>query len=213
MDNEQQPKIINHNEMNNCNVFIGDSYGGIFPLPGAEVHITQDLGSHKKTTQTNGDVETKEERHMRKEAVMTAICKRMYFEPHMLGYAENGKRITNEQIAALMRRCLGVATIPPRDNYRSLMEQTWVLLMDERNQCHKEAGEPYFRQTVLNIIGYFTEKGLINGSPLDIAHCVFADADASLAKNVSRGITSNVFPDMLDQVFDYYINQLQHGEF
>ena len=129
------------------------------------------------------------------------------------GYDENGKRITNERVETLLRRCLGVGTIPPKDNHRSVMEQVWVLLMDARNQCHKEAGEPYFRQTVLNIIGYFVEKGLISGTPLDIARCVFSDADVSLAKNVSRGISSNVFPNLADQLLDYYINQLQHGEF
>lgn len=213
MENEQQPKIVNHNEMHNCNVFMGDTYGGIFPLPGAEVTITQNLGPQKKSTQVSGEAETKEERKLRKEAVMTAICKRMYFEPRMLGYDEDGKRITNERIETLLRRCLGVGTIPPKDNHRSVMEQIWVLLMDARNQCHKEAGEPYFRQTVLNIIGYFVEKGLISGTPLDIARCVFSDADVSLAKNVSRGISSNVFPNLTDQLLDYYINQLQHGEF
>ena len=213
MENEQQPKIVNNNEMHNCNVFLGDSYGGIFPLPGAEVHITQNLGPQKKSTQVSGETETKEARKLRKETVLTAIGKRMFFEPRMLGYDENGKRITNERIETLLRRCLGMGTIPPKDSHRSVMEQVWVLMMDERNQCHKEAGEPYFRQTVLNIIGYFVEKELICGSPLDIARCVFSDADVSLAKNVSRGISSNVFPDLTDQLLDYYINQLQHGEF
>ena len=214
MENEQQtPKIVNHNEMQNCNVFMGDTYGGIFPLPGAEVHITQNLSPQKKSTQMSGDAETKEERMMRKEAVMTAICKRIDFGPRMLGYDENGKRLTNERIETLLRRCLGVGNIPPRDSHRAVMEQIWVLLMDERNQCRKEPGEPFFRQTVLNIIGYFVEKELINGTPLEIARCVFSDADISLAKNVSRGISSNVFPNLTDQLLDYYINQLQHGEF
>ena len=213
MDEQQTPKIVNHNEMQNCNVFMGDTYGGIFPLPGAEVNITQNLGPQKKSTQVSGEVETKEQRQMRKEAVMTAICKRMYFEPQMLGYDENGKRLTNERMEMLLRRCLGVSTIPPRDSHRAVMEQVWVLLMDDRNQCHKEPGEPYFRQTVLNIIGYFADKGLISGTPLEIARCVFDKADASLAKNVSRGISSPVFPNLMDQLLDYYINQLQHGEF
>ena len=213
MDEQQTPKIVNHNEMQNCNVFMGDTYGGIFPLPGAEVNITQNLGPQKKSTQVSGEVETKEQRQMRKEAVMTAICKRMYFDPQMLGYDDNRKRITNERIETLLRRCLGVGSVPPRDSHRAVMEQLWVLLMDVRNQCHKEAGEPYFRQTVLNIIGYFADKGLISGTPLEIARCVFSDADVSLAKNVSRGISSKVFPNLADQLLDYYINQLQHGEF
>lgn len=67
MENEQQPKIVNHNEMHNCNVFMGDTYGGIFPLPDAEVTITQNLGPQKKSTQVSGEAETKEERKLRKE--------------------------------------------------------------------------------------------------------------------------------------------------
>ena len=94
--------------MHNCNVFLGDSYGGIFPLPGAEVHITQNLGPQKKSTQVSGETETKEARKLRKETVLTAIGKRMFFEPRMLGYDENGKRITNERIETLLRRCLGM---------------------------------------------------------------------------------------------------------
>ena len=144
---------------------------------------------------------------------MTAICKRMDFDPQMLGFDENSKRITNERLQVLLRRCLGLGSIPPRESHIAVMEQIWVLLMDVRNQCHKEAGEPYFRQTVLNIIGYFVEKGLISGTPLEIARCVFSDADVSLAKNVSRGISSNVFPDYTDQLLDYYISMLKHGEF
>ncbi len=213
MEDDKQPKIVNHNEMHDCNVFLGDSYGGIFPLPGSEVHITQNLGPQKKSTQVSGDIETKEERKMRKEAALTAICQCINFDMHKLGYDENRKRLTNERICQLLRRCLGMGQLPQKDAYRSTMEELWVLLIDVRNQCHKEPGEPYFRQTVLNILGYFVGKGLITGTPLDIARCVFSDADVSLAKNVSRGISSKVFPTHLDEVLNYYINQLLHGEF
>lgn len=213
MENEQQPKIINHNEMRDCNVFMGDSYGGIFPLPGSQVTITQNLGPQKKSTSVSGDVETMEQRKMRKETALTAILQRLDFDTKMLGYDDNGKRLTNEKIGKLLRRCLGLSQIPPKAAYCSTMEQLWVLLIDARNQCHKEPGEPYFRQTVLNIIGYYAEKGLISGTPLDIAREVFKDADANLAKNVSRSISSAVFPDCLDEVLNYYIAQLMHGEF
>ena len=213
MENEQQPKIVNHNEMHDCNVFMGDSYGGIFPLPGSQVTVTQNLGPQKKSTSVSGDVETKEQRKMRKEATITAILQYLDLEPQMLGYDNKHKRITNDRICQLLRRCLGVASIPPRDEYRSTIEQLWVLLMDERNQCRKEPGEPFFRQTVLNIIGYFVEKELISGTPQNIACAIFPGTDANTAKNISRGITSAVFPNHLDEVFNYYITKLLNGEF
>ena len=212
MENEQQPKIVNHNEMHNCNVFLGDSYGGIFPLPGAQVQITQNLGGKKKSTQFEGETESEEERKNRKEAAIAAICKRLDFAPEMLGFDEKHLRLTNERIGYLMKRCLGVGYVPPRKEYLPIMELLWVLLIDDRNQCHKEAGELYFRQTVLNIIGYFASKRLISGAPRDIARAVFADADTNLAKNVSRGISSAVYPEGLAEIFDFYIEKLQHGE-
>lgn len=211
-NDQQQPKIVNHNEMHNCNVFLGDSFGGIFPLPGAQVSITQNLGSRKKPTQTEGKTETEEERRNRKEAAIMSIVKRIDFEPTMLGFDNNKNRLTNERIGYLMRCCLGVGYTPPRKEFLPVMEQLWVLLIDNRNQCHKEAGELYFRQTVLNIIGYYVSKGLITGSPRDIAQAIFPNADTNLAKNITRGISSPVFPEGLADIFDFYIDKLLHGE-
>ena len=93
-----------------------------------------------------------------------------------------------------------------------MMEQLWVLLIDERKQCTKVAGEPFFRQTVLNIFGYFAQEGLLTGSPLEIARAIFADADTNTAKNISRGITSPVFPEELSDMLNFYISKLNNGE-
>ena len=79
MENEQQPKIVNHNEMRDCNVFMGDSYGGIFPLPGSQVTVTQNLGPQKKSTSVSGDVETKEQRFFTRDDIRVAI--KQYFVP------------------------------------------------------------------------------------------------------------------------------------
>ena len=74
---DQQPRIVNHNEMHDCNVFMGDSYGGIFPLPGAQVTINQQLGPQKRNTSIEGKTEPIEQRQSRKEEAISAICKHL----------------------------------------------------------------------------------------------------------------------------------------
>ena len=214
MENEpQQSRIVNNNEMHNCNVFMGDSYGGIFPLPGAQVNITQNLGPQKKSPHTEGKTESADDRQSRKEATIAALCKRLDFTPEMLGYDEQCHKLTNERIALLLRRCLGMSSIPPKEEFRPVMEKLWVLLIDERNQCSKVAGELYFRQTVLNLIGYFVGEELLTGAPRDIARAIFPDTDTNTAKNISRGISSPVFPEGLSDMLDFYITKLNNGEF
>ena len=209
---DQQPRIVNHNEMHDCNVFMGDSYGGIFPLPGAQVTINQQLGPQKRNTSIEGKTEPIEQRQSRKEEAISAICKHLDFAPEMLGYDNLHQKLTNERIALLFRRCLGMSMTPPKEAFRPMMEQLWVLLIDERKQCTKVAGEPYFRQTVLNIFGYFAQEGLLTGSPLEIARAIFTDADTNTAKNISRGITSPVFPEELSDMLNFYISKLNNGE-
>lgn len=214
MEEKENAKIINHNEMHNCNVFLGDSYGGIFPLPGAQVTINQGLGNKKANNDVKeGRVESKEERDARKRRVISIIGKLMNFPKEMLGIDNNGKKVTNERLNVLFARCLGMSSIPPKSEYIPTMEVLWTLLIDERNQCAKVGGEEFFEQTVLNIIGYYVQSGLITGMPQKIAQCLFPHCDANTAKNVSRGITSNVFPRELEEIFDFYINKLKNGEF
>jgi hypothetical protein len=93
------------------------------------------------------------------------------------------------------------------------MEQMWVLLMDKRDKCAKQGSEGFFRQTVLNVIGYFVSCGLLSGLPLDLAKAVFKDADRNIAKNISRNITSTAFPEGMVDVLDLYIDKLMEGEF
>lgn len=209
-----RPKIENH--MENCNVFMGDSYGGIFPLPGAQVTIHQHLDPKKmkkgEGQQTEGKVETAEARDKRKAEVMKAITCRFNFEDENLGYDNKRNRITNERLGTLFRKCFGIGSYPTTAN-KALMEQLWVLLIDDRNQCAKESGEDFFRQTVLNIIGYFAGEEIVCGMPRVIARSIFKDADTNIAKNISRGIGSNVFPEGTAEMLDFYIEKLQDGEF
>ena len=211
---DNTPKIINENHMENCNVFQGDIYGATFPLPGAQVTINQNYGKGQKPTQdvTSGKVETAEEREKRKLEVMRAITAGFDFKDEQLGYDNNRKKITNERIAYLFRRCFGLGSHPTAEN-KAIMEQMWVLLIDKRDKCAKQGGEGFFRQTVLNVIGYFVSCGLISGLPLDLAQAVFKDADRNLAKNISRNITSPVLPVGLVDMLDLYIDKLMDGEF
>ena len=211
---DNRPKIENH--MENCNVFMGDSYGGIFPLPGAQVTIHQHLDPKKmkkgEGQQTEGKVETEEAREKRKANVMNTITEMFAFEDENLGYDNKRKKITNERLGMLFRKCFGIGSHPTAKN-KAIMEQLWVLLIDERNQCAKEPGEDFFRQTVLNIIGYFTGEEIVCGMPRVIARSIFKDADTNIAKNVSRGVGSNVFPEGVADMLDFYIGKLQDGEF
>lgn len=211
---DNRPKIENH--MENCNVFMGDSYGGIFPLPGAQVTIHQHLDPKKmkkgEGQQTYGNVGSKEERDQRKVEVMKAITDKFEFEESMLCYDSQRKKITNERLASLFRKCFGIGYIPPTLERRNVQEQLWVLLMDERNQCSKVNGEGFFRQTVLNIVGYFMTKDLLNGMPLKVAQCLFPDIDNNKVKNLTRAIPDN-FPAGTKEMIDHYIDKLQNGEF
>lgn len=209
-----KPQVYNENHMENCNVFQGDVYGATFPLPGAQVTINQNYGKGQKPTQdvTAGRVETAEEREKRKLEVMRAITDKFDFADEQLGRDNQHKRITNERLAVLFRKCFGIGSYPTSEN-KAIMEQMWVLLMDKRDKCAKQGGEGFFRQTVLNVIGYYVSCGLISGLPLDLAQAVFKDADRNIAKNISRNISSPALPEGLVDVLDVYIDKLMEGEF
>ena len=211
---DHRPKIENH--MENCNVFMGDSYGGIFPLPGAQVTIHQHLDPKMmkkgEGRQVDGKAESQEDREKRKDTVMKAITGRFCFTEEQRGRDYKGKRITNEQLAVLFRRCFGLGRVPPSAANGAIMEQLWVLLIDARNQCPKDAGLGFIPQTVLNIIGYFKQRGLVSGQNRELARVVVKDADTNIAKNIERGLQSNVFPQGTKEMIDHYIDKLMEGK-
>jgi len=211
---DSTPQVYNENHMENCNVFQGDIYGATFPLPGAQVTINQNYGKGQKPAQdvTSGKVETAEEREKRKLEVMRQITAGFDFSDEQLGYDNNHRKLTNDRIAALFRKCFGIGSYPSATN-KTIMDQMWVLLIDKRDKCAKQGGEGFFRQTVLNVIGYYVSCGLISGLPLDLAQAVFKDADRNMAKNISRNITSPALPVGLVDMLDTYIDKLMEGEF
>lgn len=220
MEHDGKIKIENHFEagsMTNCNVFTGTVNGGVFPLPGSQPIINygwekpQQQAAKKEAT-PEVQKETPEERSKRKEKVMKAITALFDFDDNVFCRDNNGNRITNERLATLFRRCFGFGAYPSKE-LMSVIETLWVLLIDKRNKCSKNPNEDFFRQTVLNVLGYYKEKGIICDKKLDLARSVFKDADDSLPKNIERGISSNVFPAKTSELLDLYINKLRKGEF
>ena len=211
---KDRAQIINENHMQNCNVFQGDIYGACFPLPGAQVTIEQHYGKGQTPTSdvTKGQVESAEDRKARKNRVMRAITSQFEFSYQQLGLDNNDKRLTNDRIAILFRKCFGIASHPTSED-RQIMEEMWTLLIDKRDKCAKQGGEEFFRQTVLNVIGYFKFCGLLAGTPLDLAKACFKDADANMAKNIERNIKSNSFPEGAVDIIDHYIDELKEGIF
>ena len=191
MEHDEKIKIENHFEagsMTGCNVFTGTVNGGVFPLPGSQPIIHNFYGGEKpqqqqaaeEVTPVEVQEETPEERAKRKEIVMNAITALFDFDDKFFYKDDNGNRITNERLAILFRRCFGLGAHPSKE-LLSVIDTLWRLLINKRNQCFKNPNEDFFRQTVLNVIGYFREKGIICGNKLDIARCVFKNADDSLA--------------------------------
>lgn len=227
MEHDEKIKIENHFEagsMTNCNVFTGTVNGGVFPLPGSQPTINNFYGGEKphqepkaeevlpeEIQEETPEKETSEERAKRKEDVMNTITALFDFDDKVLCKDNNGNRITNERLAMLFRRCLGFGAHPGRE-LMAVIDTLWVLLIDKRNKCFKYADEDYFRQTVLNILGYFQKKGIIICNKSDILHTIYKKADESLAKNIERGISSNVFPEKTGELFDLYIDKLRKGE-
>lgn len=214
-NNKDNIKIYNENHMENCNVFQGDQYGGIFPLPGAQVTINQHFGKGQKPKQEveDGKVETAEERDKRKLEVLKSITDKFEFSDEQLGRDNKGNKITNQRLAYLFRYCLGYGHIPPSKENRLIIEQIWVLLIDKRDKSPKDVTVGYITQTVLNIIGYFKQNDLIGGQNRDLARVIVKDADTNFAKNISRGISSSSFPAGTAEMIDHYIEKLMEGEF
>ncbi len=224
MEHDEKIKIENHFEagsMTGCNVFTGTVNGGVFPLPGSQPTINNFYDGEKPQQQQTVETvtpevevqeETPEERAKRKESVMNSITALFDFEDKVLCKDDNGNRITNERLAILFRRSFGFGAHPSKE-LMSVIDTLWILLIDKRNQCFKHPDEDYFRQTVLNILGYYQKKGLISCNKSDILHTIYMEADESLAKNIERGISSNVYPAKTAELLDLYIDKLKKGEF
>ena len=223
MANSENIKIENNfaaGSLNNCNVFTGTVNGGVFPLPGSQPTINNNYGEQSPSQEAGAEVEVmavetpegQEDSDKRKNDVMKAITRLFDFEEKALCRDEKGRLITNERLAILFRRCFGFGA-HPNSEQKTVIDALWGLLINKRNQCFKQPGEDFYRQTVLNILGYFQKKGIICGNKWDISRAVFKDADVNLSKNLERNIESNVFPQKTAELLNLYIDQLKKGEF
>ena len=209
-------QVVNHNEMHNCNVFNGDIYGGNFPLPGGQVIINQILDPKQMKKQMQEQAqntrESAENRDEKRKKVMEDIIRRFDFSPEQLASDRKGKPITNEHLGITFAQVFGLRTAHTPLEKIELVEQLWSLLTESRKQCYKEKNEDFFRQTVLNILGYFKDAGVINGLPHSLAQSVFPDISPNLARNISRGTASNVFPQGTDEHVKFYVDKLMNGD-
>ncbi len=222
-NNENQPTIVNHNEMHNCNVFNGNVYNATFPLPGAQVTIHQyaadSTGNPKQEKQ--GPIEPAEERTKRKEVAFNNMYRKLEnLEESMLGYNNNGERITHFQLSILLHRCLGMHSTPSKEEYMPIQETLWTILIDARNRCIKDPKELYYPQTFLNIVGYLRKQQIIiNTQPTQLLGILYPDLRDSEKKRLSVHIdrvflttSNNPIIDGLEDMFNFYTNLLKNGE-
>lgn len=211
--NTEQPKFLNKIEMQDCNVIMGDSIGGIFVLPGAQPIINQYAADSKgKPYQTtHGPVEPVADREQRKQAAIKDMCNRLdNLEENMIGYDKDGNRFKYAMLSALLRKALGMLEGRPDSPHQAIQEGIWTILIDNRSKCTKGPKEIFFSQTFLGIIGYLIKQEVIIGKPQNILECLYDRPEASMRKCLERAIVS-AFPDGTEDMLDFYINQLKQG--
>ena len=209
-------QVVNHNEMHNCNVFNADIYGGNFPLPGGQVIINQILDPKQMKKQMQEQAqntrESAEQRDEKRKKVMEDIIQRFDFSPEQLASDRKGKPITNEHLGIAFAQVFGLRAAHTPLGKTKLVDQLWNLLTESRPQCFKQQNEDFFRQTVLNILGYFKEAGVINGLPQSLAQSVFPDISSNESRNIRRGTSSTVFPEGTDEHVKFYVDKLLNGD-
>lgn len=196
-------------KMENCNVIMGDSIGGFFTLPGSQVTVHQSTDNKGQTRQEiQGPVEAAEDRLARKRAAMKDMCNRLYnLEEDMLGYDKEGKRLSYTQLATLLHKVLGMSEVGSKQEYRSIQEGIWTILIDQRAKCSKDPKDLYFHQSFLGLVGYLVAKQLIHSRAQKILDCLYAKNDQSMLKNLQRGLVG-AFPEGTEQMMDFYIGRL-----
>ena len=225
MDKKKDTTNIIHNDIHNNAgpIFSGVVYQPVFVQPGAQ--LTQNI-VNKDNTQDVADSKGKEDEspenelpkeeltEEKKKAIINDITSRLNFKTERLGKDRTGKRLTNERLGLLFAKIFGISSHPSNINM-SIINILWDLLTNRKKTNGKrDASDEYFWQTVLNIIGYFKEKKLIDGSQIELAKSVFPEADANVAKNIDRSIHNGyTFPDDTGKMIDWYVEELLNGKF
>ncbi len=224
MEKEKENNIIHNDIHDNAGpIFCGVVYQPTFVQPGA--NLTQNIVNKEKekdgaeeTEYSDGPVANEGQRDEltdeKKRAIISHITSKFNFKDERLGKDHKGKRLTNERLGLLFFKIFGISSHPSKENL-AIISVLWNLLTDRKKTNGKrDASDEYYWQTVLNIIGYFKEKDLVNGSQLELAKSIFSDANPNIAKNIDRSIhNGNTFPNGTGNMIDWYINELLEGKF
>lgn len=225
MDKEKDNPNVIHNDIhdNAGPIFCGVVYQPTFVQPGA--NLTQNIvnkNDAKDSTEETDLSDTSESNEKpkdeltddKKKNIISSITSKFDFKTERLGKDHSGRRLTNERLGLLFTKIFGVSSHPTKENM-AVINVLWTLLTDRKGTNGKhDANDDYYWQTVLNIIGYFREKKLIDGSQLELAKSIFPDASENVAKNIGRSIfNGNTFPNGTDNMIDWYINELLEGKF
>ena len=196
--------------MENCNVIMGDSHGGIFTLPGSQVTVNQYADSPSQPKQEiEGASEPSDERNARKQAALNEMCSRLEnLEHEMIGYDQTGKRLDYVHLTTFLRKALGMLEPGGGQDFVSVQENIWTILIDRRDKCHKDPKDLFYPQTYLGLVGYLVEKEIINGKPQKILDCLYEKNDQSMIKNLKRSIVS-AFPEGTREMLDFYVDQMK----
>lgn len=225
MDKEKDKPNVIHNDIhdNAGPIFCGVVYQPTFVQPGA--NLTQNIVNKNdvKDTAEEADLpdspgsneEQKDElTDDKKKTIISSITSKFDFKTERLGKDNSGKRLTNERLGLLFAKIFGISSHPSKENM-AVINVLWTLLTDRKKTNGKrDATDDYYWQTVLNIIGYFKEKKLVDGSQLELAKSIFPDANENVAKNIERSIfNGNTFPNGTGDMINWYINELLEGKF
>ena len=225
MDKDKNNPNIIHNDIhdNAGPIFCGVVYQPTFVQPGA--NLTQNIinkndakdaaeeADLSDTTESNEE-QKDELTDDKKKTIISSITSKFDFKTERLGKDHSGKRLTNERLGLLFAKIFGVSSHPSKENM-AVINILWTLLTDRKKTNGKrDAADEYYWQTVLNIIGYFKEKKLVDGSQFELAKSIFPDANENVAKNIGRSIHNGyTFPDGTGDMIDWYINELLEGKF
>lgn len=225
MDKEKDKPNVIHNDIhdNAGPIFCGVVYQPTFVQPGA--NLTQNIVNKNdakdaaEETDPSDSPESNEEPKEeltddKKKTIISSITSKFDFKAERLGKDHLGQRLTNERLGLLFAKIFGVSSHPSKEKM-DVINVLWNLLTARKKTNGKrDAADEYYWQTVLNIVGYFKEKKLIDGSQLELAKSIFPDANANVAKNIDRSIHNGyTFPDGTGDMIDWYINELLEGKF
>ena len=197
-------------KMENCNVIMGDSIGGLFTLPGSHVTVNQYADNKSAPKQDiAGTVETMDDRKARKQSAINDMCRRLEnLEYEMIGYDQTGKQLDYLHLTSFLRKVLGMLEQGTKEEFLSVQEGIWTILIDRREKCHKDPKDLFYPQTYLGLVGYLVEKEVINGKPQKILDCLYEKNDQSMIKTLKRGLVS-AFPEGTREMLDFYIDLMK----